>query len=263
MTIYANSFIYRGKETYFDAPLPGQRVKDGLFGSTIALFEGYRCPRCHSNEMMAKINSLGGCIWCNNDECQKDDAMAAKGKKAEFVSTKDAADIFGLGIRYKNACLSKWHAQTHYAKLVNQWLITPNNTLLIQGAPNTGKTYFCAAIANALIGNGEEVFYMNIRRFFENVQQAIGSNQNQYSAVSKVASKKFFILDDLGASTNSEWQKEIILDLIDRRYSSMMPTIVTTNLDDEELVKLLGERTKRRLLAKENLNIKLPVRNEN
>jgi DNA replication protein DnaC len=65
------------------------------------------------------------------------------------------------------------------------------------------------------------------------------------------------IIDDVGAATNTPWQQEMFLDLIDRRYSNEKITIVTTNFMENDCKEHLGERTTRRMFTKENLVINL------
>lgn len=45
------------------------------------------------------------------------------------------------------------------------------------------------------------------------------------------------VLDDLGRERISEWTGEIIYTLVNRRYESRLPTIATSNLSADELVK--------------------------
>jgi len=63
----------------------------------------------------------------------------------------------------------------------------------------------------------------------------------------KVSRKFFLIMDDLGAEQGTEWvQKELYL-LINSRYESKLPTVVTTNCAGDELAQQVGERVADRL----------------
>lgn len=66
---------------------------------------------------------------------------------------------------------------------------------------------------------------------------------------------ELMILDDLGSGAGTDWQKEIIFEVVDRRYESALPTVFTSNLTREELGDHFGMRVKSRLFAKENLII--------
>ncbi len=106
--------------------------------------------------------------------------------------------------------------------------------LLLYGTVGTGKSYYAACIANKLIDNGYRVLMTNFARLtnaiqgkFEGKQELI-DNLNRYSLL---------IIDDLGAERKSEYMQELVFNIIDSRYRSGLPFIVTTNLTAEEIKK--------------------------
>lgn len=60
---------------------------------------------------------------------------------------------------------------------------------------------------------------------------------------------KLLVLDDLGAENPSEWVRERLFDIIDRRYNERTPTVITTNADVKELRQKLGARICDRIRA--------------
>jgi DNA replication protein DnaC len=50
------------------------------------------------------------------------------------------------------------------------------------------------------------------------------------------------ILDEVGVQFGTEFEKVIITDIINRRYSDMRPTIIMSNLTSDELSEYLGAR---------------------
>jgi DNA replication protein DnaC len=66
--------------------------------------------------------------------------------------------------------------------------------------------------------------------------------------INKAETAPILILDDLGAEKISDWVREQLYIIINRRYENMLPTIVTTNCTTAELVERLGERTVSRLI---------------
>lgn len=105
--------------------------------------------------------------------------------------------------------------------------------LLLYGSVGTGKTYYAASVANALLDNGYSVLMTNFARLSNQLQGTWEKNDviddlNRYSLV---------ILDDLGAERKSEYMQEIVFNIIDSRYRTGLPFFITTNLPIEEIKK--------------------------
>ena len=66
-----------------------------------------------------------------------------------------------------------------------------------------------------------------IQGMFEGKQEFI-NDLNRYSLL---------ILDDLGAERKSEFMQEMVFNIIDSRYRSGLPFIITTNLTMDEIKK--------------------------
>lgn len=255
-----NKILYNGFESQLPNPLTvGGVQREPIIGALTGRIQGYSCPRCHENFGYLFMEPTGCMYFCGNKICLQDDANASRGKikKEDHTQHEDAAIRFSLGSRYVNASLSKWNANASHSELVLRWIKHPENALVLIGVPNTGKTYFCAAVANYLISRCVNVRYYNAKRLIEEVQKGIGADVNQYETIKRIANYDFLILDDLGASTNTDWQKEIFLDLIDQRYSGRFPTIITSNLNHDVMRDVLGERTARRVFSKDSLVITL------
>lgn len=69
---------------------------------------------------------------------------------------------------------------------------------------------------------------------------------------------EFLIIDDVGSSTKiTEWREEILFAIIDERYNSMKPTIVTSNFTQKEFLEKYHPRIHSRLFSKENTVIEV------
>lgn len=104
--------------------------------------------------------------------------------------------------------------------------------LLLFGTVGTGKTYFAAAVANALIDNGYNVLMTNFARLTNQIQ---GMYEGKQEFIDSLNRYTLLILDDLGAERKSEYMQEMVFNIIDSRYRSGLPFIVTTNLTAQEI----------------------------
>lgn len=57
------------------------------------------------------------------------------------------------------------------------------------------------------------------------------------------------LLDDLGAGVTSAWTDDNLYRLVDYRWSHRLPSIITTNLDGDDIAKVFDERVVSRLNA--------------
>lgn len=106
--------------------------------------------------------------------------------------------------------------------------------LLLHGTVGTGKTYFAACIANALIDNGYSALMTNFARLTNQIQGMFDGKQEYIDSLNKYT---LLILDDLGAERKSEFMQEMVFNIIDARYRSGLPFIITTNLTTDEIKK--------------------------
>jgi len=104
--------------------------------------------------------------------------------------------------------------------------------LLFYGSVGTGKTYISACIANALIDKGYPCLVTNFARLVNTISGKFEGKQEYIDSLSEYA---LLVIDDLSAERNTEYMNEIVWNIIDARYRSGKPLIVTTNLTAQEL----------------------------
>ena len=105
--------------------------------------------------------------------------------------------------------------------------------LLLYGTVGTGKTYYAACIANELIDNDYTVFMTNFSRLVNLIQSK--SFEDKQTFIDSINRYSLLIIDDLGAERDSEFMLEQVFNIIDSRYRSGLPFIITTNLSWDEI----------------------------
>lgn len=103
--------------------------------------------------------------------------------------------------------------------------------LVLYGKPDQGKTYLCGCIANMVIDEGYTVAMLTVPGL---VAETKGSG-DAGEWMRDVKGCDLLILDDLGAERDTTFSRETLYRVIDTRYMSRKPMIVSTNLSLETL----------------------------
>ena len=132
-----------------------------------------------------------------------------------------------LGYNPKQIAIAKQYVQ-HWEEC-----LASSTGLLLWGDVGTGKSYIAGCIANALLDKGVPVIMTNFARLLNKLTDMYSGDRNAY--IDSFTKYPLMIIDDLGMERNSEFAREQVFSVIDSRYRSQLPMIVTTNLSLEEL----------------------------
>ena len=103
---------------------------------------------------------------------------------------------------------------------------------LLWGGVGTGKSYFAGCIANALMEQEVAVRMTNFALILNDLTASFES-RNDY--IARLCRAPLLILDDFGMERGTEYSLEQVYNVIDSRYRSRRPLIVTTNLSLQDL----------------------------
>ena len=132
-----------------------------------------------------------------------------------------------LGYNPKQIAMAKRYVQ-HWEEFKKD-----STGLLLWGNVGTGKSFIAGCIANALLDKGVPVIMTNFARLLNKLTDMYAGDRNAY--IDSFKRYPLMIIDDLGVERNSEFAREQVFSVIDSRYRSELPMIVTTNLTLEEL----------------------------
>lgn len=140
-------------------------------------------------------------------------------------STFEVADMSG-----KHMKLALRYAKRFMEKSMDMGII-------FYGGVGTGKTFATACIANYLMSRGRSVLVINLGLYLLKLTKEWGEGEREMLKI--VESCDLLIIDDFGMEKsleekNSAWRGEKIFNLIDCRYRSEKPLIISTNLEFDE-----------------------------
>lgn len=121
-------------------------------------------------------------------------------------------------------------------KYVNEWeeMRKKNIGYMVMGPVGTGKSFFAGCIANALMEQGISVMMTNFSRILNELTKY---HADKNEIIAGLVSYPLLIIDDLGIERNSEFALEMIYNVVDRRYCTRKPLIVTTNLSYQDMTR--------------------------
>ena len=137
-----------------------------------------------------------------------------------------------------------FNAALNYAKAPEGWLV-------LMGDEFCGKTHLAAAVANNLLERNESVLFVTVPELLDHLRSTFApdSTLDYDDLFETVKTVPFLILDDLGAHSSTPWARDKLFQIINHRYNSMLPLIVTMRADltntalDPRLAARLGDNT--------------------
>ena len=238
--------------------VPDGYEKDGLI----------HCPDCHTPRQTRITNpftgkeAVVGCVCkCRHDQMQREEAAKreqekrARMKRARMESFEesDCASMTFEADDGQSPELSK--QMRNYAANFARFKENGQGLVLL-GDVGTGKTFYSACIANALIDDGYTVLMTNFPTLIDRMQR----DQFKTDFVKLLVGYDLLIVDDLGVERGTEYVAERVYQIVDARYRAKKPTLVSTNLTAQELVKP-GDVMKARIYGR-LLERCLPIRVE-
>ncbi len=157
---------------------------------------------------------------------------------------------FPKGTRFEDAHLSKIELPSEHMPSLGAWVKDPKGMLLFLGNPGIGKTYFCAALRNHF----KYTVYSTENDFLKFIRSSISEPGADYTEKVQIMASyhAIWILDDLGTSQMTEWQKEVIHLFVDERYKAKLPLVITSNIWLRDMKSVFSDRFRSRLNSGEN-----------
>ena len=208
--------------------------KDGLL----------HCGKCHTPKeaFFAKGIALMGknkhpieCI-CQRTEREKQETLISQQKHNDLVRRLKAegfSDPSMLDWAFEND--NGRSPQMHHARCyVEQWqaMRSENLGLLLWGGVGTGKSFLAGCIANALM---EQEVLVRMTNFVRILNELNSSFSGRNDVVDNLCRYPLLIIDDFGMERGTEYALEQIYNIVDSRYRSRKPLIVTTNLTLQQI----------------------------
>lgn len=111
--------------------------------------------------------------------------------------------------------------------------IAEQHGIMFSGNVGTGKTFYACCIANAVIDRGCTAWVTTLQPLV----RALCSYESAEKILKRIRDVDLLVLDDLGSTALNEFTTDKLFEIVDERYRSGKPLIVTTNLNPDDAWK--------------------------
>lgn len=176
--------------------------------------------------------------------------LARSGMKARFLSRTFAnfrTDTPGRARAYR---IAKEYADNFAAHSAN------GDGLYIEGTFGTGKTHLAAAIALQLMEQGYSVIFRTADDLLRDIKATFdGAGEGEQEVQERIKGCGLLVIDDIGKEQATDWTTAQLYAIINDRYESQKPLIVTTNFNETDLTavespKGVGEHRIKAILSR-------------
>lgn len=109
------------------------------------------------------------------------------------------------------------------------------------GPVGTGKTYLASAVARMAVDDGMRVRVTDMPGIIARLKGTFGTQESEEDVLSGLSRCGLLVIDDLGKEPPTDWTLTQVFRVVNDRYETMRPVVVTSQYD----LKALGGRLSR------------------
>ena len=180
---------------------------------------------------LEETSGVANCAWSAEFELQKN---------MTFINYKRRAD---LTMEQQDNMDAAYRLAFDFAKNPEGWLV-------FMGETGCGKTHLASAIVNYRYEMGKPALFIVVPDFLDHLRSAFNpdSKVSYDQLFESVKTAPLLVMDDFGEQSTNPWVKEKLYQLINYRYNSRLPTVITTRLSLDEIKEEVDSSISSRLV---------------
>jgi DNA replication protein DnaC len=196
-----------------------------------------------------------GCPKCAEEQSrrQSEEERAVAQERAKRMA-EEAINAAAIPARFRNRTFESFVADTEqlakalatvkaYADEFKRHL-SAGTGLILTGPPGTGKSHLSAAVLLQLAPD-HLCLYTTVSQLIRAVRDTWrkDSETSEKQLIKRLGSDvDLLVIDEVGVQYGTDAERNLLFDILDRRYADMRPTILLSNLQGDALKEVLGER---------------------
>ena len=223
-----------------------------------------RSETCEKHGELISRNLFGN-IWSGCPACAED-RQAAEQQEADETAAIARLNAWQKKLgdacipeRFHNRTLDKYIARTEgqqhalnfsreYAENFSQVLETGLSAVFC-GKPGTGKTHLAVGVGLHAMAHGKLVLFSTVQRMIRRVKDSWRNNvtESESDVIGLLVQPDLLIIDEIGVQFGSDFERNLMFDILNERYEKRRPSLLISNLTPREVKAFLGERVYDRL----------------
>ena len=205
------------------------------------------CPVCKGAGYLRIDVPFGHPNFGKPIACECKEVERKEKRRQQLVELSDLSAFYNKSFKNFNVRFSGVHPSVREAfHAARDFAQNPRGWLVLIGPNGCGKTHLAAAIANQTLSDGAVVLFTVVPDLLAHLRATFGPGATEAyeQRFSKMRESEVLVLDDLGAHQSSAWASEKLFQLLNYRYNSGYPTVITAN---ETGMSSLDERIRSRI----------------
>ncbi len=141
-------------------------------------------------------------------------------------------NFFSFDLARSDLTAAQKGALRRAVNIVEGFAHEPQGWLVVTGSYGCGKTHLAAAVANFRMEQGEtDVMFVVVPDLLDHLRASFSpqSTTPLDRRFDEIKKSPLLVLDDLGTESATPWAREKLFQLLNYRYSAVLPTIITTS----------------------------------
>ena len=211
-------------------------------------FSGHRCPKCGGSMNLDDATGyVSDCPWCGHSMVFKSDLDAYREGRRVERAVRSGGVLSGTGVPELF-----WDVEPDYSAADE--IDDTGRGLYIRGGNGTAKTLMAAAIAKAYAERGKAVRFASSVKLLADFKDTYGTSKSEAEVFDDLNGCDLLVIDDMGKENPTSWAATMLYAVIDGRYGSKRPVVVTTNYTEgalaARLAQAMDESTARALMSR-------------
>lgn len=208
------------------------------------------CDKCGEKtsmqiELLGQIRTVKVACRCRTEELNARDRMRENENKQRKLMVYRSSSM--MDDNFESWTFDNWlYFEPEDQKMLNmgkkyveKWdeVKAKNQGILLLGEKGVGKSYLTGCIVNALYKEGIPALQISSVRMLERIKASFNKDGEEGSEemIKTFKHADLLVIDDLGVENRTEWTIKTLYMILDDRYRSQKPTIISSNLDMKQL----------------------------